>query len=76
MVKLYCNRCGREVADRYYTINIYDYDVYLGPDYATACCATGYSNTREGVLRMLNSTTMYCKDCVDKIERFIAGDGF
>ena len=72
MVKLHCDRCSKEIKDRYYTVNIYSYDTNPKYDcYTTADCASAYSGDRDSVLRMLNSTKMYCKDCRDKIEAFI-----
>lgn len=72
MVKIHCDKCGKEIKDRYYTINIYGYDT--NPQYAdftTADCASAYSNTREGMLKMLNNTKMYCKNCVNKVEGYL-----
>ena len=70
MVKIHCDRCGAEIKDRYYTVNIYGHDTNPKYDYyATADCAC--SNSREDILRTLNATKMYCKDCKDKIEAFI-----
>ena len=71
MVKLYCDRCEKEIKDRYYTINIYSHDVNPKYDYDTAVVSTSaYSNGRDDILRTLNSTRMYCKECRDKIEEF------
>lgn len=72
MVKLCCDRCGKEITDRYYTISINGY--YVNPKYdyyTTADCASACSNNRDDILRTLNSIKMYCKDCRDKIEEFI-----
>ena len=75
MVKLHCDRCGEQIKDKYYTINIYSYDVDPKYDCSTiADCAYAYSNSRDGMLRMLNSQKMYCKDCVNKIEKFIGSN--
>ena len=72
MVKLCCDRCGEEIKDKYYTINIYGYDTNPKYEYyATADCMTACSNSREDILRTLNTTKMYCNDCIDKIESFI-----
>lgn len=72
MVKLHCDKCGKEIKDKYYTININEYDVNPQYDYdSNAVCAVGYSNSRDGVLKMLNNTKMYCKDCIDKVESYL-----
>ena len=73
MVKIHCDRCGAEIKDRYYTVNIYGYDTNPKYDYyATAACAS--SSTRDDILRILNAQKIYCKDCIEKIEKFINGD--
>ena len=70
MVKIHCDRCREEIKDRYYTVNIYGHDT--NPKYDCATVADGaYSNSRESILRTLNATKMYCKNCRDKIEAFI-----
>lgn len=70
MVKICCDKCGSEIKDKYYAVNIYEYDTHPRYEYyATADCAS--SNSREDILRTLNATKMYCKDCRDKIEAFI-----
>jgi hypothetical protein len=72
MVKIHCDRCGAEIKDKYYTVNIYGYDTNPKYDYyATADCASASSNARDDILKTLNATKMYCKDCRDKIEAFI-----
>lgn len=72
MVKIHCDKCGKEIKDRYYTVNIYGYDTNPQyADFATADCASAYSNTREGMLKMLNNTKMYCKNCVNKVEGYL-----
>ena len=72
MVKIHCDRCGAEIKDKYYTVNIYSYDTNPKYDYyATAACASSCSNVRDETLRMLNAVKMYCNDCKDEIEAFI-----
>lgn len=72
MVKICCDKCGAEIKDKYYTVNIYSYDTNPQYDYyVTAACA---SSSREDILKTLNSVKMYCKDCKDKIEAFINND--
>lgn len=70
MVKIYCDRCGEEIKDRYYTINFWEHETHpknCGYDMATAC--SSYSS--ESALEMLNSQKMYCKKCRNEIENFI-----
>ena len=73
MIKLHCDKCGKEIKDKYYTININEYDVNPKYDYGAydGCAVNAYSNSRDGVLKMLNNTRMYCKDCIDKVEKLI-----
>ena len=71
MVKLYCDKCGKEIKDKYYTININEHDKYSTNKISTDdCIATAYS-ARDDALKMLNSQKMYCKNCKDKVESFL-----
>lgn len=72
MVKLHCDRCGKEIKNEYYTIGFYRYDtspVCDTYDYATASCAASY--TRDSALQVLNAQKMYCDKCKNEIEKFI-----
>lgn len=72
MVKIHCDRCGAEIKDKYYTINIYGYDTNPKYDYyATADCVSACSHERDDILRTLNAQKMYCKKCKKEIEEFI-----
>ena len=78
MVKIHCDRCGEEIKNKYYTINIYEYDTNPKCDCDTAAnYAAAYSNTRDDILRTLNATKMYCEKCryeiIDYIERKFKG---
>lgn len=72
MVKLLCDKCKKEIGNKYYTINIYGHDT-KPQNYTTVCSAHADStySSSEDLLRTLNATKMYCKNCVDKIETFI-----
>ena len=73
MVKIHCDRCGAEIKDRYYTVNIYGHDANPKYDYTMdyGCASSTFSNTRDDILKTLNATKMYCEKCRDKIEAFI-----
>lgn len=72
MVKLHCDRCGKEIENRYYTINFNSYDTDpKDNDWCTDCSVSAYSSSRDGMLKMLNSQKMYCGHCRSEIEKFI-----
>lgn len=73
MVKICCDRCGKQIENRYYTISFNSYDTDPKDDWCTttACSATGYSGSRDGMLKMLNSQRMYCSQCRSEILKFI-----
>lgn len=72
MVKIHCDRCGKEIKDKYYTINMNEYDVNPKYNYNVTGYVSVCSNSqREGILVTLNNTKMYCDECKDKIKAFI-----
>ena len=76
MVKLYCDRCGKEIKDKhYYTINIHKEElvkqIYSSVAYASATSNVNVVSIEEDVLAKLNSQTMYCEECKEKIEACI-----
>ena len=75
MVKLYCNRCGKEIKDKhYYTINInkeyMEIPKYTYSDYATAISSVN-SDPPEVMLAKLNGINMLCEECTEKIQEYI-----
>lgn len=74
MVKLHCDRCGKEIVGKHYhTINIYKEDIYPKrtiTDYAEALSNVA-SSLQENYLAKLNSYKMYCDECIDDIQYFI-----
>lgn len=76
MVKLHCDRCGKEITNEYYTISFYQYDADPKGDmydWATsASCASSY--TRDTALQVLNAQTMYCNKCKCEIEKFMCNE--
>ena len=75
MVKLYCNRCGKEIKDKhYYTINInkeyLEAPKYTYSDYATAM-ASSASYQPEVMLAQLNNIDMLCEECKGNIQEYI-----
>lgn len=74
MIKIYCDRCGKELGKEYHLINIYKEStdrVITITDCENAIYSTAY-NMREDALKMLNSKKMYCDKCIEEIERFIS----
>lgn len=73
MIKIYCDRCGKELKEEYNLINIHKEStnkVVTMTDFAEAISTAAY-NTREGALNMLNSKKMYCDGCIEEIKKFI-----
>ena len=74
MVKLHCDRCGKEIVGKHYhTINIYKEDInpkHTITDYAEALSSVA-SSLQENLLAKLNSYKMYCDECIDDIKYFI-----
>lgn len=67
MIKIHCDRCGKEIkGTTYYTISIYADDVNPESE-RTVTYATAIQNLQT----MFNVKKQYCEDCRDKIEAFI-----
>ena len=73
MVKLICDRCKKDIEEKYYVINFWEYETNPKYEpitsYATSC--TYSTESRDSALKFLNSRTMYCKKCKNEIEKFI-----
>lgn len=67
MIKMYCDRCGVEIEDKYYTLAFCVHDLKSRDSYANACAADAYSNSVTNMLTKLKSESMYCEKCRDQI---------
>jgi hypothetical protein len=71
MVKINCDRCGKEIeGSTYYTISIYAEDINPAPA-KTVAYDTAAQNFYTNTLAMFNAKPQYCKKCKDDIEAFI-----
>lgn len=75
MVKLHCDRCGKEiVGEHYYTISIYKENI--NPKRTFTDCADALSSMasswQDNLLSKLKAQKMYCEDCKDEIDKFIS----
>lgn len=76
MIKIYCDRCEKELKEEYNLINIYKEStnrVVTLSDCANALSNAVY-NMREDALKILNSKKMYCDECIEEIKKFIEGN--
>lgn len=71
MVKLYCDRCGKEIKDKYLTINFWEYDINARYEISTVADCSLSSYNRTSALQELNSQKMYCKHCIEEVKKFI-----
>ena len=75
MVKLFCNRCRKEIKDQYYTIDFREYSTKPARLEKQCCASEGYSTSRAGMLALLNDQEMFCTTCKEQIENFISNVG-
>lgn len=69
MIKLFCDKCGEKITDKYYTIAFTEHD--LCSDMAKIALAHGTvleSYYKPTAFEELNSQIMYCKTCKDKLK--------
>lgn len=72
MIKMHCDRCGKEIkGTTYYTISIYADDINPKTEY-TVYANTAMQNMNTNMMALFNSKPQYCKDCRDEIEAFIS----
>lgn len=76
MVKIHCDRCGKEIfGEHYYTIIIGKAELSPKYEYSISDCANAintYSREIEkSPYEKLSSQLMYCEECKDDIEYYI-----
>lgn len=68
MVKLFCNRCGKEIeGTTYYTIYIEAKDIKPTIGYSSDVAIQNISNQFSSLIE----TPMYCKECICEIKAAI-----
>lgn len=71
MIKMHCDRCGKEIqGTTYYTISFHANDINPANDY-TSSFATVCYNLNANAIGAFNSEKQYCKKCIDEIDSFI-----
>lgn len=76
MVKVYCDRCGKEVTHLYYTHNFYAYPVNPRRNFNAEAAATASSiglSYRDAALDLLISDPMYCEKCHQAFLTYLNG---
>lgn len=70
MIKIFCNRCGKEIEETtYYTVHIGVEDI--NPTHCYGISAETEIRNLSNTLIGLKMRPLYCKECKDKIEAFI-----
>lgn len=69
MVKIHCDRCGKEIKEEYYyTITIGKAELNPKCDYSIEACSTAYNYVPEkSPYEKLSSQKMYCERCRDDV---------
>ena len=71
MYKVYCDRCGKEIIDCYYRIDIFANDVH--PTFGISS-KVAIHNSSEHWRNIFAKEKHYCEDCKNKIESYIKED--
>ena len=69
MVKLFCDRCGAEIVDKYYTLSFMENRLFGEEEKASY--STTYSHTKKTAYQELCSEPMYCGNCKDRTLDFL-----
>ena len=74
MIKYVCDRCGKEITNTIYHVNIYSDNLqdslYNQSDYDGLCDVNSILNS----VRSMPAPRMYCETCMLKIKEFCEGD--
>ena len=82
MIKLYCNRCGKEIKDKYYTMSFTEHytnsvnklsNITISGTLTTATVDTYITYIEPTELEKLNSKKVYCDKCKKEIEEMDLG---
>lgn len=78
MIKVVCDRCGKQIVDAYCRIKIVpeslaiaEQSVFRGRD----VWGSASNLVAKPILEELNRTQVYCAECVEKIKKFIDNGG-
>ena len=80
MIKITCDRCGAEIKNNYFTIDINSENLYPEPivDNYYNDCITSTDSVLNSIkthnvyyLNILKTTNMYCDTCINEIKDFI-----
>ena len=76
MIKVYCDKCKKELTTKYYTISFAEHCLSNLSSVSTICSTVDCASTyiKPSAYDELNSTKMYCKDCVDQLKDFLEKD--
>ena len=78
MIRVVCDRCGKQIVDAYCRIKIVpdslanaEQIIFRGRD----VWGSAYNLAQKPILEELNSTQVYCAECVEKLKKFIENGG-
>lgn len=71
MIKMICDRCGKEIeGTTYYTIKIHAEDINPSIDYSQSL-TTALQNFKTNSSALFKTEKQYCSKCIDEINNFI-----
>ena len=70
MNKTYCDKCGKECIDRFWTIDIVAEDVKK-EQLGAVSFSTAIYNTSRAMQKFSGKNKQYCIECIEKIEEYI-----
>lgn len=73
MIKLLCNKCGNEITDKYFTVNISSFEIEPRIHPVTVTYTAALSTPDDALTSLINKK-IYCKYCKESVEHFLGID--
>lgn len=74
MIKLYCDRCKKEIKNTYFIINTQAFNINSSYREPISDTSYNYAQDTQNIIRFLKNRRLYCIDCKNKLDYFLCGE--